>query len=47
VKLDRHLARAVDLEDARRRVAVERELGVRVVVDEENVELATPRDDAL
>ena len=47
VKLDRDVARAVDLEDARRHVAVERELGVRVVVDEQNVELAAPRDDAL
>src|SRR5437763_1290218 len=40
VELDRDVARAVDLEDARRHVAVVRHLGVGVVEDEQDVEIA-------
>src|SRR5205085_2133877 len=47
VEFDRDVTRAVDLEDARRHVAVERHLGVRVVEYEQDVELATFLDDAL
>jgi hypothetical protein len=47
VELDRHLARAVDLEDARRDVAVERELRVGVVVHEDDVVLAAAPHDVL
>src|SRR6266496_2630695 len=47
MELDRDVARARDLEDARRHVPVERDLAVRVVVGDDDAALAAERDRAL
>ncbi len=47
MELDRHVARPLDLEDARGPIPVEGQLRVRVVIHQEDVEFPAPLDDAL
>jgi hypothetical protein len=47
MKLDGDLACTGDFEDARRAVPIEGNLGVRIVVDEQNVALAALTDQSL
>src|SRR5204863_9758260 len=47
VELDRYVASAIDLEDARRRIAVVCELRVSIVVHQQDIEFPAPCNDSL